>query len=87
MMYDNAADKDKFLTELAEYVIDGINVDTVKNAVKYILNPEPANVPDMEIVIAESDEENLEITEVRDETNEPEKNSNDDEQEQTPDSK
>jgi hypothetical protein len=37
MMYNNAADKDKFLEELAEYVIDGITVETAKDAMTAIL--------------------------------------------------
>ena len=37
MMFNNAADKDTFLTELAEYVISGINVETVKSAMSNIL--------------------------------------------------
>lgn len=37
LMYNNAADKDKFLGELAEYVIDGITVETAKEAMYAIL--------------------------------------------------
>ena len=40
MMYNNAADKDKFLTELAEYVIDGISVETAKSAISALLDPD-----------------------------------------------
>ncbi len=40
MMYSNAADKDKFLTELAEYIIEGISVETAKDAIRQILGAE-----------------------------------------------
>ena len=40
MMYNNAADKDKFLGELAEYIIDGITVETAKEAMSTILTDE-----------------------------------------------
>jgi len=38
MMYNNAADKDKFLGELAEYIIESISVDTAKNAMAALLD-------------------------------------------------
>lgn len=37
MMYSNAADKDKFLGEFAEYIISEINADTAKEAVRAML--------------------------------------------------
>ena len=44
MMYNNAADKDKFLTELAEYIIEGINVDTTKDAIRALVDDERKSV-------------------------------------------
>lgn len=37
MMYNNAADKDKFLIELSEYVISNISIDMAKDAIRILL--------------------------------------------------
>lgn len=37
MMYSNAADKDKFLTELSDYIIESVNADTIKEAIILLL--------------------------------------------------
>lgn len=40
MMYQNASDKDVFLAELSEYIIESISVDVAKNAIRTVLDPE-----------------------------------------------
>lgn len=45
MMYSNAADKDKFLGELAEYVISNINVDITKAAIRHLMGDREESLP------------------------------------------
>lgn len=69
MMYNNAADKDTFIAELAEYVISGISLDIMKTAMSNILCDKPTQESEVDtkhfikvndtIVDAEQKQENI----------------------------
>ena len=49
MMYNNAADKNAFLGEFAQYVIDNIGMETAKDAIRRLLDDAPKEVAEESI--------------------------------------